>query len=391
MYDGEENMKKIKVVTSNNRGFLLNLFNYKNDKYFFEYSSKTIYEVNNNLKKILSKIVKMRVFDYIGLFQVIKCNHGDENLCFSYNRFLNSDKPYVILLENPAALVNYCWKRPRSFISKMKLKRLFENDNLKAIVCMSDACKKGLYQLYDIPKSLNVKQIYPMIFDSNCKPEDIRKKCYNKVLECLYISSDFYLKGGKDILNIYNHLDRDLSIHITIISKSELISDNDMEILKSNNIFSFVEFNLSKEELDVYYKNSAILLNPTRGDSFSLVTLEALKYGCVIIGADVYAIKEMVENDTNGYLRFPQYRYWSDKNMPNEKLMKENDVRKYEDREMTEMLVMHMADLCRNREKLFCMCSESLKKSTGRLFGEEYIAKKWISLFDQCTEIGCGE
>lgn len=384
-------MKKIKVVTSSNRGFLLNLFEYRNDKYFFEYSSKSIYEVNNNLKTILSKMVKMRVFDSIGLFQVIRCSHGDESLCFSYNRFLKSDKPYVILLENPAALVNYCWKRPKSIISKLRLKRLFGNENLKAIVCMSDACMKGLFLLYDIPKTLTIKQIYPMILDSQCTIEDISKKCNNKVLECLYISSDFYLKGGKDILNISQKFDSEMKINITIISKKNTISDIDMDIIKNNKMFSFVEFNLNKEELDFYYKKAVILLNPTRGDSFSLVTLEALKYGCVIIGSDVYAIKEMVENDKNGYLRFPLYRYWSDKNLPNKKQMNEKDVRNYQDNEMTEMMIRYITDLYNDRKKLFNMCCKSLNKSIGDLFGEKYIAKKWISLLDQCTEINNGE
>ena len=194
-------MKKIKVITSNNRGFLLNLFNCENDKYKFEYSSNPIYEVSSKLKKIVSKMIKCRFFDFFALFQVIRCKHDDSSIYFSYNRFLKSEIPYVIFLENPSALVNYCWKRPSSLASKRKLRRLFTDRNLKAIVCMSDACYKGFFEIYDVPKKLRVIQIYPMVYDSQCSDDNIREKSKSNILECLYISSDFYLKGGKDILN----------------------------------------------------------------------------------------------------------------------------------------------------------------------------------------------
>ncbi len=51
-----------------------------------------------------------------------------------------------------------------------------------------------------------------------------------------------------------------------------------------------------------------IFINPTRQDSFSLVVLEAIKSGNVIISSDLYAIPEMVIDDYNGYLVGPKYR-----------------------------------------------------------------------------------
>ena len=384
-------MKKIKVITSNNRGFLLNLFNYKNNKYYFEYSNNSIYEVSSRLKNIISKMIKCRLFDFVGLFQIIRCKHQEEDISFSYNRFLKSEKPYVILLENPAALVNYCWNRPKSLVSKMKLKRLFKDKNLKAIVCMSKACYKGFFELYDVSKELKVTQIYPMILDSSCNDDDIRKKCNADILECLYISSDFYLKGGRDILNICNYIEDPVPIHITIVTKSANVSDGDRKFIENNRMFSLVEFNLSKDELDTYYNKAAVLLNPTRGDSFSLVTLEALKFGCAIIGSDVYAIKEMVKNGKNGYIQYPQYRYWSDKNIPNKNLMEEKDVRGYQDDEMTKMLFSKLYELSCDREKLYEMCVSSLKMSRGDSFGEKSIMKKWITLFDECIESDMGQ
>lgn len=377
-------MKKIKVVTSNNRGFLLDLFNYNNGKYEFEYSDGSIYEVSNRLKSIISKIIKCRLFDFIGLFQVIKCKHGDENICFSYNRFLKSEKSYVVLVENPSALVNYCWNRPSSFVSKYKLKKLFSNTNLKAIICMSQVCYDGLFKIYDIPDTLNVKQIYPMIYDSKIDVNVIRKKCDAPELECLYISSDFYLKGGKDILNMLNLVDENFPIHITLISKKNMITEDDWRLIEHHKNLSFVEFNLSKDELNEYYKKAAILLNPTRGDSFSLVTLEAIKYGCIVIGSDVYAIREMVENGVNGFIQYPKYRYWSNDNIPNKKLLNLKQVRSYEDEEMTKMMTSKLLELNTDRERLYNMCMESFNKSQNNFFGEKDIVKQWEDIFEEC-------
>ncbi|WP_371261671.1 hypothetical protein, partial [Alkalibacterium sp. 20] len=88
-------MKKILVATKA-RGFLITLFQYKFDEIYFTYNESKVYETNSKLKLQLSKIVKSKLSDYLGLIQRIKVKNDDYNIMFSYNRFLKTNKDYII-------------------------------------------------------------------------------------------------------------------------------------------------------------------------------------------------------------------------------------------------------------------------------------------------------
>lgn len=71
------------------------------------------------------------------------------------------------------------------------------------------------------------------------------------------------------------------------------------------------EPNFSREEIrDHFIKRSDVLLHPTYVDSFAMVILEAISCGIPVIATDVYAIREMVEDNVNGYLLEPPISIW---------------------------------------------------------------------------------
>ena len=193
-------MKKINVVTTNNRGFLVNLFEHKFSNISFHYNKKNMYEVSGRFREILSKIIKSKVFDILGVFRIIDAKDRKADVCFSYNRFLNSLIPYVVYLENPSALVNYSWERPKHLMTKIKLKKCFNDTNLKYIVCMSKACYKSFSFLYEHNLEDKLIQIYPLIEDDlEYGVKNIDKNYKRENIECLFISSQFVLKGGREI------------------------------------------------------------------------------------------------------------------------------------------------------------------------------------------------
>ena len=151
----------IKFV-SKARGFLLDLISNNYDDIAFVYEDAMVYETNSNLKVKLAAIVKQPIFDYLGLFQVLNVS-VKEDCVFSYNRFLKSNKPYIMYLENPLAPVHYSINRPNTFISKRKLKDIFEDKNFKAIVGLSKACESTVRKFYDIPANVKVMNIYPYV------------------------------------------------------------------------------------------------------------------------------------------------------------------------------------------------------------------------------------
>ena len=131
-------MKKIYVATKT-RGFLENLFNYPFKDIEFIWQRKKVFETNSKLKLFISNIIRSKIFNYLGLIQVIKVKDNDFDIAFSYNRFLKINKSYIIYLENPTALYHYCLGRNETLLGKRKIDKYLSDYNLKSIICISKA------------------------------------------------------------------------------------------------------------------------------------------------------------------------------------------------------------------------------------------------------------
>lgn len=331
--------------------------------------------------------MKSSIADQLGLIQRINVKEDIYDFAFSYNRFLNSNIDYVIYLENPLALVHYSTKRNRTFISKIKLKTYFNDPKLKAIICLSKACYDTINNFYSIPKKVRVEQIYPYVpKNSLIDIEIIKEKCNRHEIQCLYISSNFYLKGGGDILEVFKKL-KDYGVNnikLNIITQIELLNEIDRIKISSNPNIKLYRFKFNKDELYEFYNNSCIFLIPTRQDSFSLVVLEAMKSGNLIITTDLYALTEMVDDNYNGYLTVPRYRFFNYNNMPNEYVWnnrKNTIYSNYVDNKIVDFLIKKIIYLNKNRNILQKMALNSYKKATIGEFSEDFILKKWDEIF----------
>lgn len=380
-------MKKIKFI-GNYRGFLNDLFTLESNKITFIYDTKSEFEIANKKKEFLIRLFNSKYLDFMGLFTTNYDNSDYVDL-LSYNRFIKSsgDKNYSIILENPTALVNYSSTKMYSYFAKKKLKRLFEDPNLKKIICMSKSCEKSFYKYYGDMAGDKLIQIYPLIKENNSLKEDMFKpKPKNSDLNVLYISSDFKLKGGDDILEVFKNLKESYpNIKLTIITKvSKLDFENKEDINKLKNI-TLLDFSLNREELSHIYESSNILLNPSRMDSFSLVTLEAIKSGCAIISSDIYAISEMVHENKNGFLCRPQFEYWNlDGTINNyiKKNPKKTYASNYIDQNMIGFIFQSLVTLNNNREMLMNFQRYSYNLSRNSDFGEKSIKKNWENIYN---------
>lgn len=375
-------MINVRVVTSNNRGFLKDLFDNCWTDIVFHYGARSIYEKVSKKRVILSRLITLKVFDYLGVFQVIKVRGTEDDIYFSYNRFVASDKPYIIYLENPGALVNYCWNRPKYFLTRKRIHRLMSNRKLRGIICMSKICENTLGNLYQLPDSLKIMQIYPLVSeDKDYGLGEIKTCVYQRIVECLFISARFRWKGGKDIIEVFKVLDAtEASVHLTIITRFEDMIPEDMEQIQLLRNVTLRDFNLNKEELSEYYKRACLLLHPTRWDSSPLTILEAIKYGCAVLGTDVYAIREMVKNGYNGYLIQPQDKYWSDDGNTDKE--RSSEVKRRADRgvidtELVLWMKQKILELVQDRGRLEELCCNAYRYARESEFSESYITEKW--------------
>jgi hypothetical protein len=115
------------------------------------------------------------------------------------------------------------------------------------------------------------------------------------------------------------------------------------------------------------------------------VTLEAIKYGCLIIGNGIYAIKEMVPKICLQYLTTPKYKYWNDDDTINLKVVY-NQSQTIDNREVdtseVAFMVKHLIELSSKRDVLYRDCCEFFKLSRNNDFNSNEIANQWKNIFE---------
>lgn len=364
--------KKIEV-TSAIRGFLINLFEYPFCEIEFIVKKDNVYENTNHHGGILYRIFMSRFFDKMGLIFVKKVNTNYDSL-ISYNRILNSNKPYYIILENPTALYHYKLKRNKGLLAQYILKKYVNDKKVAGIICMCEACSSTFKEVTGITWIKNIYQTYPLLPD--CMDIDIEKKDFDKTVKCLFISSQFELKGGQEIVKAAERL---TDVQFTIVTCIDSLDDKTKKNIDRISNITLMDFKLNREEMNQLYRNHDILLNPTRQDSIPMVVLEAIKRGLPVISTRLYAIKEMVIEGYNGYLCSPRYPFFDEKNFPNPAVWnkrKETIYSKYIDEDVIEFLCNSITALNKDRDKLKEYSKNSLRLSQTK-FGEATLSKKW--------------
>jgi len=104
-------------------------------------------------------------------------------------------------------------------------------------------------------------------------------------------------KGLKDFLDLAKQLDESFVIVLVGLNKQQ-ISRLDSTIIK-------IERTENQEELAQLYSNAAVFLNPSKEETFSLVTIEAIACGTPVIALDSSAVKELINEKTGIVLHNP--------------------------------------------------------------------------------------
>lgn len=369
------------------RGFLKHVSEYNKDIQFVQ--KDQYYETSGPLAVLKSKLIRSRIFDSVGLFQIVKVSGKNCDYYGSFNRFLDADKPYFLYLENPTALYHYALGRIDHSAGRKRFKQCLSDPNLKYIVCMSEACRSTFEAInMPLPGNVRMKTIYPLVPGNVHADEDvIRKKCYDEVLECLYCvqGKSFYTKGGRDVLEVVTHLqDSGYRIHLTVITNLTALKKETIELVQGRNNISLYDFTFPYEQLEQIYANTAVLLQPSSADSFGLTVLEAMKGGCAILGSKLYAFPEMVEQNGNGILIDPMYWTFTPDNMPNPIAWGyKKKVRLSSKRSQSYVgdIKRALRTLYEDRDMLYAFAKRSLELANTK-FGEDTISNQWKDVWD---------
>lgn len=347
------------------------------------------YEISGIVAKAKSMIVRSKLFDLIGLFQIIRVSDKQCDYYGSFNRFLSADKPYFIYLENPTALYHYSLGRLRLPAGRKRFSACLEDKNLKAIVCMSHACKDTFEKVnMPLPAGVKLLSIYPFVpANPHATPEQIEKKSSNETLECLYCvqGKRFVTKGGVDVVKAVSDLIKTgKKIHLTIITNVSALDADTRKMIEQNDSITLHDFGFDYQEMEKIYASTNILLQPSSDESFGLTVLEAMKGGCAVVASRMYAFPEMVEEQKNGILMDPKYWMFTPDNIPNPKAWaykKKVQLAKRPDEKYKQNIEAAILELYEDREKLYRYAQGSLDLANGK-FGEETIQRQWETVWN---------
>jgi glycosyltransferase involved in cell wall biosynthesis len=352
------------------------------------FSNNQLYSSTSRLKSFLSRIIRRRIFDVLGVIQVIKPPKGYD-LYGSFNRFLDTDKSYFIYVEHPAALYHYCLGRNKSLLGKKKVNENLNNTCLSALIFYSDACKNTFETVCGkIPPTVIAKTIYPLVPKNQFVSEEaIKARCYREELKLLYVVQGvrFCSKGGLEIIEAFQQLLNKgyNNITLTIITNLDVIGTSLSKKIRESGINLF-DFKFTSEQMERMYADSNILLHPTSDDTCPLTILEAIQAGCVIVTSRLYAIPEIVKERVNGFLTDPHWWFSSPNNIPNPKVWNHRKKTIYSGK-ISDRIVSFLIDkiqlLNNDRGLLGQMSINSYKKANFPPFDEKTIVSQWNEVF----------
>ncbi|GHV66298.1 hypothetical protein AGMMS49928_00660 [Spirochaetia bacterium] len=371
------------------RGFFKHLFSNQRINAQFIYSNKQVFETNSTIKKLLGKLIRTRLFDILGIIQIIPCKNKRCAVYGSYNRFLKSDRSYFIYIETPVALFNYSLYRHKTFLGRKKLKYLDDN-KLKAMIFMSNASADTFETIYTkIPPRIIKETIYPYVPKNNLVSlETIKVRSQNRCLKLLYIAQGlgFISKGGLEIIEAFKKIRNEGydQIVLTMITTINEVNVSLIEEIKKTEGITLCDFTFSYEALTGMYADANILLQPTSQDSFGLTILEAVKAGLPVIASTLYSIPELIKDKENGFLTEPHYQYYDSENIPNPKLWNKKII--YSN-QICDRIVSFLHDsillLHKDRELLEKMSIRSFEIANSPPFDEDTITNQWNNILNR--------
>lgn len=216
-------------------------------------------------------------------------------------------KPFVVSVEyyssfvglqhDKAIMGNY-WKNTKKYLSA---------ENCKKIMPFSEASKKSIINAFkpsssDFLDKLDV--LYPAIKLNYCNRSFDHKK-----IRILHIGGGFFEKGGRELFQAVEIINNEYGFDIELCSITNAPSHYQehfkkfINIYKNKKNFTIIENKLPRDILiRDYYSKADIFVLPSYGDFFGYVFLEAMSTGLPLIGTDVFAIPEIIEDGVNGFL-----------------------------------------------------------------------------------------
>lgn len=285
-------------------------------------------------------------------------------------------KPWVMDIEHvhsffgldPNPLKRRFWKK--------RIEKIIKGEECKGILCHCEATRKAFFHYLDLKGFENkIKLLYPASHLFKIKKDK------HQGVRILCVLSDFKCKAGEEVLESFSRLaEKEKNVELWIKA------DVPDELKKKYSDFNikFIPYHgqiVPREQLikDLHAKCD-IFLYPTLTDSFGYSLVDAMIAKMPIIGTNLFAVPEMVEDGKNGFVvKIPGYKLEEGfvQSFPSEKMngtVKEKFI---------ESVVEVLKKLVKDKKLREKMGQESYKKVSSGNFSIKNRNKKLREIYEE--------
>lgn len=234
-----------------------------------------------------------------------------------FNTISFNDTPWIVTFETTLPRLG----NAPSWIYNLAIKRLASASCKKIIALSQNAYNLQLNYLNEnYPAYLDAIRSKMVIMHPSQKvviKDYLEKQIPSDKIVFTLVGSDFFRKGGREVLNVFDKLLPNYpQLQLNIVSTmaygdyaSKTLHQDLEKALKiinkyPNNIKHYKS--LSNKEVLELFKRSHIGLLPTWGDSYGYTVLEAQAAGCPAISTDLRALPEINDNDCGWVINVPK-------------------------------------------------------------------------------------
>lgn len=269
---------------------------------------------------------------------------------------------FIVDLDNPWSLTGYNLRAMS--IYRHIIRFILLSDRCVEIRCLSNACRESLRSLFGQRVFDKSFVCYPRLPSSPLRP-----LTHSPSVRFLFVGTQFEIKGGYSLIRAFQRLRSkysSCSLDLVTYCPEERLDD-----LGNLTGITFHRPIFSRDEIMANFMcNSDVLVLPTFAESFGMVALEALSCGLAVITTDVYALKEIVRQDVNGYVIKPPLSVW-DGCLPSKYFYMlaefKHKIRQADTSDFESLLYFYMSKYLNNRTLL-----EQAKEASLRIYNDTF-------------------
>ncbi len=258
-------------------------------------------------KYSILKMGASKVYNLLDLPRLIYINRNCDIIHTTSGVIPLNKKPFVVSAEYYSSFVGLQHERALKNSTQKRVKRFLSSDSCRKILPFSNASRRSIINAFNPePKDFldKIEVLYPAI-----TPKEYKRTFGKEKIKILHIGNGFFEKGGRELFEAISILNKDYKYDVELCSITGAPVHYMKEFLnfiskyKHNLNYKIITETMPRKTLfDYYYNNYDIFVLPSYGDLFGYVFLEAMSTGMPLIGTDVFAIPEIIENGKNGFL-----------------------------------------------------------------------------------------